>query len=209
MTKKEEKLIMAVKRNLLFQEGSFEGFKNAEERDYQKRILDHFEYIKRRDVEKDSAYKQPIGYAVLINLNNEKIFAYQRSSQDENYSEKRLQGKWSWGVGGHIDKPDKKGKNPIKTSLLRELEEEVEIKGEVKGVEALGYINDDSDSVGKVHFGILYLVKVTGDVSPKDSEMGRGEMKSLKELREVAENTEYNTEEWSKISLKPIEKFLT
>ncbi len=204
---KENQIIMTVKRNLLFGDDCFQGLKRADEIDFQKRILDNFEYIRRGDAEKNPAYKQPIGYAVLLDSETGKIFAYKRASKEKDYSEKRLYGNWSWGLGGHIDKPDQEGDDPIKKSIERELEEEIEIDGKILDVAPIGYINDDSNSVGEVHFGVLYLTKFIGSISPKDTEIEKGEMKSLDELLEMSKNHEYQVEEWSKIALEFIKKF--
>lgn len=204
---KYKELIMAVEKENLFDDDEFQGFIEADEIDFQSRILDNFKYIKRGKAENDETFKQPIGYIVLVN-DQGKVFAYQRAQKDDDYTEKRLQGKWSWGVGGHIDKVDESGDNPIKTSMTRELKEEASLEGDLKEIEVLGYINDDSDSVGRVHFGILYLVQVSGKVSAKDSEVTNGKMRSIEELKEIVENSKNRVEEWSKIALKAIENNL-
>jgi len=202
---KGEKMIMVVRRESLFRGDVFQGFSKEEEIDFQKRILENFEYIKRKDAEEDTTYKQPIGYAVLVNLEEKKIFVFQRGVRDKDYAEKRLQGKWAIGVGGHIDECDNSGNdNPIKISLLREVEEEVDVKGRVGEVKVLGYVNDDKNSIGKVHFGILYLVEVKGEVFPKDNEMLKGEMMTVEEIEKIFENED--VEEWAKISLTAIKE---
>lgn len=204
---KYEELIMAIKREDLFDNDEFQGFKQASKIDFQSRILEDFEYVKRGKAEKDENFKQPIGYIVLVN-DGGNIFAYQRAKKDDDYTEKRLQGKWTWGVGGHIDKVDEEGDNPIKTSMTRELQEEVSLEGDLEEVKVLGYINDDSDSVGRVHFGILYLVRVNGKVSAKDSEVTNGKMRSIDDLIEIVEDSKNKVEEWSKITLKALENNL-
>lgn len=202
---KYEELIMVAERQDLFNNGQFQGFKQAEEIDFQSIILENFKYVKRGEAEKNEEFKQPIGYAILVD-NNKKVFAYQRAKKDDDYTEKRLQGKWSWGIGGHIDKIDKSGDNPIKASMDRELEEEVNVDGDLEEIEVLGYINDDSDSVGRVHFGILYLIKVNGKVSAKDNEVTSGKMRSIDELRDIVKDSKNTVEEWSKIALEVLEK---
>ncbi len=204
--KKEEQLIMVVRNDLLFRDGYFEGFRGPEEVDFQRRILENFLYMKRGEAEEDERYKQPIGYAVLRDKSTGKIFAYRRASKKEDYNERRLRGKWSWGVGGHVDKPDEKGLNPIKGSVLRELEEEIIIEGKVEDIRPIGYINDDSNSVGRVHFGILYLVDFSGKVFPADAEIEKGEMRTIKELSEMSDSEKCEVEDWSKISLQALKE---
>ena len=133
--KKEDKLIMVVRRQDLFRspegfDDSFNGFKSIEKIDYESRILNNYGFMTRKFAEKDSNYKQPIGYCAIVNPTLKKIFSFQRSKKDDNYSEKNMQGKFSWGAGGHIEKDDMhdENANPIYNSLLREVtKEEVEI----------------------------------------------------------------------------------
>lgn len=204
--KKYNELIMAVKRNDLFDGDDFQGFKSAEDVDFQERILDNYSYVKRGEAEEDEKLKQPIGYLVLVD-EDDRIFAYQRALKDDDYTEKRLQGRWSWGVGGHVDKEDE-GDNPIRKSMLRELGEEIEVDGEINDISVLGYINDDSDSVGRVHFGILYMVQISGPVEANDDEVTNEGLRSISELKEVIDDESVEVEEWSKIALKLLEEIL-
>ncbi len=202
-----EKLIITVKRDILFEQDYFEGFKLQTETDYESRILKNLNYMKRSFAEKDITYKQPISYSIILNPDLKQIFTYQRSLHDKNYTEKRLQGKWSCGVGGHIEKQDMDG-NPIHLSMLRELEEEVEIAGTINP-KVLGYINDDSDDVGKVHFGILYLIETDSTtVKPKSHEIDNGKLRTIEELDVIFLSPEFKIEEWSKIALKPLKSYL-
>lgn len=203
-----ERLIMVVKREALFREDCFEGFRPGDEIDYLARILEHPEWMERDAVEDNPAYKQPVAYIIIVNPGLKKTFAYQRSSQDEKYPEKRLQGKWSWGIGGHIEKFDVGGKNPIQTSALRELKEEIIIQGPIS-LRVLGYINDDRDEVGKVHFGILYIAETNSTtIKPKDPEIDNGRLRALEELDKICLSTDFTVEEWSRISLEPLKAYL-
>jgi len=206
--KKEDQLIMAIKKEELFEKDYFQGFLSADKVDFQKRILDNYQYIRRGDIERDFNYKQPIGYVVLIDKEEKKVFAYQRSIKDKDYTEKRLRGKWSLGIGGHVDKEDKSRnkENPIEGGTLREAEEEVAVKrGEMK---IAGYINDDLDDVGRAHFGILYLLEVFGDVVGKGAEIKTGKMMKREEVNEIIKNPDYILENWAKISWPFLEEFL-
>lgn len=207
---KEEQKIIVVERDILFGKDFFEGFRPHHEIDYESRILQNMKIMRRWDVENHPSYKQPIGYTLLVNPSLRKIFVYQRASKDEYYGEKRLQGKWSWGIGGHIEPSDAKNRNPIRESMLREVtKEETEIIGNIlEEPRVLGYINDDSDSIGRDHFGILYILKINGYANPKDSEILHGEMKDLNELEKICSSFEYDVEEWSQIALKPLGKLL-
>ena len=219
---KHKKLIMVVPRDLLFPSGSFEGFTPAHHTDYESRIINNYGFMTRgREgigfAEHDSNYKQPIGYTILVNPGKKMVFGYQRASQDKAYHERRLQGKFSIGIGGHIEKVDiKNGVNPIHYSLLRELNEEVQLSynGFPKNLRSpkiktkvLGYVNKE-EGVHAVHFGILYLVETDADsIMPKDSEMQNGHLMRFNELEQICNSKEYEVEEWSKIALEPLREY--
>ncbi len=198
--------IMVVKREMLFAEKSFDGFLPANSFDFESVILSNFEWMNKDKAESNPGYKQPVGYSIIYNPILKQIFLYQRSKIDQNYAEKRLQGKWSCGVGGHIEKVDTKNGNPIHESSLREIQEEIKIFGK-RRMQVLGYINDDSDDVGKVHFGILYLVVIdNGKVEPLDPEISEGKLVPLSVLENKCNAPDVAVENWSKIALSPLKK---
>lgn len=200
--------IMVVDRATLFADQYFQGFSPAGEMNYEQIILDHYFYEKRGKVETMPQFKQPISYVLIINKQSKRIFAYQRSQTEAHYNEKRLAGKWSWGIGGHIDQIDIENGNPLLASLKRELSEEVVIDA-YDPPQILGYINDDHTEVGSVHFGILYLVYTDcKTVRPRDQEIAWGGFLSIEELQEISESSEAAVETWSLISLAPLKKAL-
>jgi predicted NUDIX family phosphoesterase len=76
-------------------------------------------------------------------------------------SEKRLHNKYSLGIGGHINPvDDMEEENIIITSLYRELNEEVLVNDQ-DGLSFIGIINDESNSVSKVHLGLLYVLEAS------------------------------------------------
>lgn len=202
---KNEKIIMAIKREDLFKKDYFEGFKSASEVNFYERLLKDRKLMRRGDAEKDPNYKQPIAYTLIVSPSG-KIFAYQRSKKDKEYGEKRLQGKWSWGIGGHIDEVDMQNDNPINASLMRELKEEVGIAN--ANVSLNGYINYDTDSVGQVHFGLLYIAKINSEnISPKDPEIAQGRLHAIGELERIC-SSGADVETWSRIALDPLRNYL-
>ena len=219
MSKSDQRIIV-VKRELLFGQDYFEGFRIGEEVDYESRIATGYKVMRRGSTEEpenhpegnaelNTQFKQPIGYSILINPKLKRVFAYHRSSVDLEYAERRLQGKWSWGFGGHIELSDAGNRNFIRQSALRELKEEVRINGLIEKVDVLGYLNYDSDFIGKVHFGILYLFSTNSDeVMPLDSEISKVVFCSLGELEKLCSSQDVKVEEWSKLSLEPLRKIL-
>ena len=229
MSKSDQKIIV-VNKNVLFENGNyFEGFRFANEINYESIILENMEIMRRGstsepvnhllgNAEMNYFFKQPIGYAVVANLSRGKVFAYQRSSNDKEYREKRLQGKWSWGFGGHIEPFDIENGNPIRESMLREVtREELEINGKISSLNILGYINDDAQrdedtkvgrvSIGRVHFGILYLLDTDAKEVKPNKESTIVVAKKLSELEELCLTSGVEAEEWSRIALQPLKKY--
>jgi predicted NUDIX family phosphoesterase len=203
---KMQKEIFAVKREDLFLEGSFQGYVPCKLVDYHSRIIKSGSYFKRGDIENDPRIKHPIPYGVIFNPEIKKIFVYQRAKL---HDEERLGGKLSIGVGGHVEKSEViDEEDPILATMLIELNEEVKINGMIRP-KLSGYINDDSNNVGKVHLGLLYLIETdTTNVCPIHEEISQGSMKSLDEIQELLKNPDFEVENWSKIALIPITEFL-
>jgi predicted NUDIX family phosphoesterase len=196
--------IMVIPRSILFSKGEFQGFSDENIDLILNQIRKNYRFVEREKAEHEPLLKQPIAYCILCNPEN-KIFAYQRASKKQHYSETRLYGKWSWGVGGHIEKHDiKADEDPLITSLVRELEEEVNLSIDPKDITVLGFINDDSDSVGQVHFGLLCLIRVHQSHINTNEEIVSSGMYSLDELKEIIKKA--NVENWSRIALSSIGK---
>lgn len=200
----EKRLIMVVDRKTLFGNDHFEGFRPFNEIDYEAKILTNFKYMEEDSADKDPTYKQPIRYVMIVNPTLKKVFAYQRSKQDH---ETRLRGKWSWGIGGHVEKLDIKSKNPIHTSMLRELKEEAGINSSINP-KVLGYINLEFD-VHAVHFGILYIIETDSKViKSEDPEITNGRFRTIEELNKICSSPKFIVEEWSRISLEQLKSYL-
>ncbi len=195
---------MVIPLTKLFAQRKFQGFISAEEFDFESVILENYEWMEREAAEQNFDYKQPVGYCVIYNPKLKTVFLYQRSKIDANYKEKRLQGNWSCGIGGHIEKIDTDALNPIHESSLREISEEVLINGN-KTVRVLGYINDDSNDVGKVHFAILYLVEIdSAKVEPLDAEISEGGLVPIEVLKKICSHGDMKVENWTIIALEAL-----
>ena len=198
---KNEKIIMTVAAMTLFKDKYFQGFSPAKEYNYENVINSNIEWMKRGIAETDFTRKQPIGYCVITNPLKREIFVYQRGGE-QNYNENRLSGKFSFGFGGHIEKIDVTG-NPIYNSLIRELEEEVQIPWGFD-LSILGYINDDENDVGKVHFGMLYLANAdTRKIKLNGKEASFGKLMDFSEIENMLQSKNIIIEPWSKIAYYP------
>lgn len=118
-------------------------------------ILEQAEFIDRDQAEVDPAYKQIIPYCIL--RYGEQIFRYKRSGWA---GEKRLQGLFSIGVGGHINRSDELPLLADVTSILdwardRELAEEFRVHFS-SPPRLVALLNEDGTEVARVHFGVIY-----------------------------------------------------
>ena len=211
----EEKIILVIERKKLFGVGEIDtcpqGFLPVKTYDYSPELNSESEWKRRGRVnespeismESNPLYKQPIAYSVLFDKSKQEIFAYQRHSQG---LESRLQDKWSWGIGGHVEQLDQIPGYPvmdiIERSRRRELEEEVGINNDK--ADLIGYINDDNNSVGKVHFGLVYFVTTSpSEVTLKD-ELKQGNWISINDIR----NSCFDIERWSELLIDPLKDYL-
>jgi predicted NUDIX family phosphoesterase len=181
---------------------------------FQRIIAEHSYFEVRSKVEEDPNKKQLIPYCVFAHkdqLNGQMIFVMQRLKGG---GEKRLYGDFTIGIGGHINPVDGRTTRyldrdldlwstvgieakalasttaedplyPLWTGMRREFKEEVDYNGR-RLVRFLGYINDDSNPVGKVHFGLVFSIK--GGISniyvaAQDELVGR--LASFEELKEI------------------------
>ncbi len=197
---------LVVERKILFQDKEFQGFLPFEEYNFISLILNNYKYHQRsEDLENNEELQQVIPYVWIINPSEKKIFVYKRSSGKENYNETRLMRKISAGVGGHIDRED--SDNPIENAMIRELMEEVKIK-EYPKPKIIGYLNDDSNSVGKVHFGIVAIAETNNEVSKGDNEMLEGKFQTIREFEDMLADSSYEIETWTRISWPFIKNYV-
>ncbi|MCK5628428.1 hypothetical protein KAI12_03090 [Candidatus Bathyarchaeota archaeon] len=147
------------------------------------RILKSLVALPRSRVEQDYQYKQLVAYVVI--KTDELYLTYRRTKKG---GESRLWKSYSLGVGGHINLDDKeqltlfgsnqnKGMDFFTKAIWRELREELTIPTHTSGEPKLiGFVNDDSNDVGKVHFGLVWLLE-TNISYPLKGKKGLTELK--------------------------------
>ncbi len=110
----------------------------------------------RKDAESDKNFQQIIPYVLLKNSEG-KFACYQRHG-----NEKRLHGKWSCGIGGHIDETDNADsiEQIVKNGMSRELSEELKnFDADRIKLSYLGIINEIESNVGQVHLGLVFIAE--------------------------------------------------
>ena len=172
------------------------GFQAGSAREYLEVIGRKGFFAERDTAEGDSSLKQIIPYAVVTC--DSQVFLFERRSEG---GEARLHGRVSLGVGGHVnpqDSPEGLTARAVQSALGRELHEELVLWAPYR-TEVVGVLNDDSDPVGQVHFGIVYSVKTeTPQVEIREKECLQGGFVGVREVSRYQERME----SWSRILLE-------
>lgn len=184
--------ILVVPRALLLPE-PVQGFTTEEAGQFLARVRAHAVFRRRGDIEDDPSHKQIIPYMIV--RHGPRLFLFQRSSSG---GEARLHGKYSIGVGGHINKSDVEGAaDVVGAGLTREFEEELTVS---RGWQArlVGVLNDETNSVGQVHFGLVHVVEVeTPDIAVRESDVLSGRLADYSEVLLLRDRMET----WSQLIL--------
>jgi predicted NUDIX family phosphoesterase len=109
-------------------------------------------YEPRARMEGDPAFKQVIPYLVL--RDGSRYFLMQRLDAG---GDPRLRGRYSIGVGGHLNPGD----GGMPGGLAREWAEEL-IADFVPAFRLVALLNDDTTAVGAVHLGAVYVADAAG-----------------------------------------------
>ena|SRR5581483_7368862 len=180
----QDEQILVVQRDILFAQGSWQGLHKVDMDNYLTLINKHKEFLPRSVMETDPRYKQIIPYLIFEHHN--RYFLMQRAAKA---SEVRLQNKFTLGIGGHIRQEDMSSGATIFDWARREFHEEVHYEGTLD-ILPLGILNDDSNAVGQVHIGFVFLLRGNSDQISVKSELKSGRLVTLQECQEHAERLE-------------------
>jgi predicted NUDIX family phosphoesterase len=161
-------------------------------------ILHHQSFRSRALVEDDNTWKQIIPY-VIVRHNDRHLLTRRTNRQTES----RLHGKYSVGVGGHINDAEKfaPDQNVIEAGLERELDEEIHLLGHRRSLNLVGIISDDSTPVGQVHLGLVFLLETESpDFTVNEADLMTAEWAGFDKLRECFASMET----WSQIVFQEI-----
>jgi len=206
---KMQREILVVSCDKLFENINRETKVYTTQSDFESVILESYEYMIRWEAEVNFDYKQPIPYAIVLNENNE-IFVYKRWWAGSNAWESRLHEKIAIGVGGHIEREDESSENILKDSLIREVEEELNVSPDmIAEAFPVWYINQDTDEVCKVHLWVGYVVKLkTSNFELLDWELAHWEFKNFTALMEMIDSWDYDVEPWTQMLAPEIQKYI-
>jgi predicted NUDIX family phosphoesterase len=178
------------------------GFHTDNLQNLHKLIISNGHFIDRPKAEENPELKQIIPYSIITRGDKSILLVRRLSMQNE----KRLHGKYSVGIGGHINPSvGATSKDPITLGLEQELNEELEISGPIN-YSIVGYINDDSNLVGQVHFGLVHKVIVLPETSIaiREKDLMEGRFVSQQELTSFAQQMET----WSQFLVQALDEIL-
>lgn len=194
LTEEHVLVIPAARLSLL---GDFSGFRPFHQPDLDALLNPEFmEFRPRSTVEEDPTFKQLIPYAILqAEVEGvKKVFQYTRG---KGQGEKRLHAKLSIGIGGHISREDADNDDLYRSGMLRELTEETIIEA-AYDEQLVGFIYDDTSPVGRVHLGVVHLLKLN---SPAARAREADLVDSGFEAIDVMKNNIDRFEVWSQLCL--------
>jgi predicted NUDIX family phosphoesterase len=143
-------------------------------------------YEPRAEMERDPSFKQVIPYLVL--RDGERFFLMQRTTAG---GDARLHGRYSIGVGGHLNPGD----GGVLGGLRREWAEEL-VAAFVPDFRLVGLINDDTTDVGAVHLGAVYVADAAGrPVAIRETDKLTGSFVAADDVAAVSDRLET----WSRL----------
>lgn len=163
---------------------------------YRNRIREHGFFMEREPAEADSSFKQIIPYLVVHHDGD--LLQVRRL---EEQSEERLHSLLSIGLGGHLNPIDRDASALLEAGINRELTEELHMDTSYDP-RFIGVVNDDSNDVGSVHFGLTYRIDLsTRDVSIRETDHMEGAFESVETLAERNDASRERFETWSRMLL--------
>lgn len=193
-----EELVLAIPTNDLWKLLTYiEKGLIKENNDVLNRVVQNGLFYKRRVLEEDPSFKQIIPYAIISN--KESFYLFKRTSRQ---TENRLHNKLHLGVGGHMNPGSSKDLNEqyLISELKRELFEEVKLLNGclIEDIEFIGFINDDSITVGSVHIGLLFNITLSNkDVVINETDKMSADWIDKTDLVEFYEEMET----WTKLAI--------
>jgi predicted NUDIX family phosphoesterase len=163
MSKYAGEEVLVVPRTLLDEIGAFEGIRTAGLEAAVARLLDpaNHLFMDRAEAENDPGHKQLIPYCIF--RCGDRILHYTRGKSG---GESRLHAKISVGVGGHVNPVDtnggRTGSDAYHAAVTREIGEELDLPEEHEH-RIIALLNDESNSVGQVHLGIVHMIDLKSD----------------------------------------------
>lgn len=170
-------------------------------------------FVEREHAERNPDWKQVIPYSVVVREGE--VLLLERLARG---GERRLHGKLSIGVGGHVNPEDMPEDSivgpraagarpsPIPGCTRREIDEELDIRGPWRA-RPVGILNDDSNPVGAVHVGLVQVIVAQGAVEVRERDALDGRFVTPDALRARLDSGA-NLETWSEFLVRHLDEIL-
>ncbi|MEM9459418.1 MAG: hypothetical protein AAGF11_34890 [Myxococcota bacterium] len=229
MANNDDMLIAAVRSSRLVLGHAGDGFVPAPKVEIIRALNDAGLWIgPRGQLERDPSFRQLIPYIVMTRGSH--VAVYRRAVAG---GEERLHGRWSLGLGGHVELGDLAvGYGPdggavsesagatvdlwdaVERCAHREMDEEIR-GARFAQKRWIGFLADDSTEVSRVHLGIVGIwTLMEGEIQPGDPSIGALELVHVDSLTaregEGEGEGEGNGrwERWSALLLEPVRRLL-
>jgi len=156
-------------------------------------------FFRRGPAEKNPKMRQPIPYIIVYSEGHVLLLTRLKKQ-----GEKRLHGKKSIGVGGHINPCDEGKYGFVVQAAIREIEEELDMDKDGRNLNRVGLIKLSESDVDRVHLGVLFVVRVPkmGNVRIKEKDKMEGGWCHLEDLADHRPGMEA----WSQLLVDEIAK---
>jgi predicted NUDIX family phosphoesterase len=198
--KNKDEYVLVFPAELLHTLGFFEGL-SFQPTKYISAIEESASFRPRASIEGDPLYKQLIPYVIITD--GQSVLSYRRGTRS---AEARLTGNRSIGIGGHVSARDPSlFTRSYVEGMNRELREEIRIDTTYT-IRLVALLNDDSDEVGKVHFGLIHILAI------EEQKVSRNEqaISDLKFIpKEHLSKSVEDYENWSRICIRNLDILLS
>ena len=195
--------VFVIPRETLFPHGAPRGLVPADA-DFFRRVQEHGFFADRDAVEEDRTLKQVIPYALVER--DDEVFLFRRTNGG---GERRLYGRRSVGVGGHVNPPDENGAGDVVLRALRREVTEEPCVPDGWRARVVGILNDDSTAVGSVHVGVVAVVDPgPGTVKVREEDTMSGSFVSRADLLDLHARERSTFESWSALLLDRLDEVL-
>ena len=179
--------ILVITRQLFDTLGDFQGI-NIDVDHYLPELLNPANnfFMDRGAAEEDPSHKQLIPYCIF-RVKDAAGTRYLHYTRGKSGGESRLHAQVSIGIGGHINPVDQRedhlGMETYMAGVEREIDEELNIQGKHSN-KIVAILNDDSNSVGEVHLGVVHMIDLeSDDVAANEDAIANLAFTTLEELR--------------------------
>jgi predicted NUDIX family phosphoesterase len=197
--------VLVVERKIVEQQGMFHGLMFDVDRYLSKLFVQGVpRFMLRSQAETDPTYKQIIPYVIM--MHGGKVLSYVRGRRA---GETRLVGNRSIGIGGHINPSDDLPlfgdfRQTYLEAVAREVAEEVVVDASYTD-RIVALLNDDSNSVGQVHLGVVHCWTLEAPkVTRREQMITQLAFLSLAELHAVRDSMET----WSQLCLDGLDEMV-